>query len=357
MKKKGKKTRSNYKGNRKEKRVRNNFGKPRRNPSGPKGDRFYTKEDIFISRMASILRVHKGDVRYIFSQRARTTIRLNPLKNDPKDTLRLLEDRGYELESIAWAPNTYFINNRDKAEVSQIKEYQEGYFYIQDLASILDTLVLDPKEGESILDMCAAPGSKTTHIAAMTDNKSKILANDIEVNRTNSLRNVINQFGAKSAKITLSNGAEFGKKYPNYFDRVLLDAPCSGEGRIYMKGDKPLRFWSIKKVKSSVMIQRELIESAFRTLKHGGYMVYSTCTLEPEENEGIITYLLEKYPNARLEDIEVVNSEEFDDFRDLVSPGITHWSGKNYDTSVKKSIRIKPSHEMMGFYIALIRKE
>ena len=204
--------------------------------------------------------------------------------------------------------------------------------------------------------MCSAPGSKTTHIAAITRNWAKILANDIEVSRTNSLRNVIEQFGAKSAKITLSDGAEFGKKYPNYFDRVLLDAPCSGEGRIYMKADKSLRFWSIKKVKSSVMIQKSLIESAFRTLKPGGTLVYSTCTLEPDENEGVVSYLLDKYPNAQVEDIDIVNSPEFDKFRDLTIPGILRWSGKSYDPAVKKTVRIIPSSEMMGFYIAKIAK-
>jgi 16S rRNA (cytosine1407-C5)-methyltransferase len=341
------------------KRLRSNFHKKRKPDyvvPNQNQERFYTKEDIFISRIASILRVHKGDVRRIFSQRARTTIRLNPLKNNVRTTKRDLERRGYQLEAITWAPNTFFVNNRDKAEISQISEYQNGYFYIQDLASILDSLVLDPQKNEDILDMCSAPGSKTTHIAAITRNGSKILANDIEVSRTNSLRNVIEQFGARSAKITLSDGAEFGKKYPNYFDRVLLDAPCSGEGRIYMKVEKSLRFWSIKKVKSSVMIQKSLIESAFKTLKPGGTLVYSTCTLEPDENEGVVSYLLDKYPNAQVEDIDIVNSPEFDKFRDLTTPGILHWSGKSYDPEVKKTVRIIPSSEMMGFYIAKITK-
>lgn len=342
------------------KRLRSNFHKKRKPENfDPKQniERFYTKEDIFISRMASILRVHKGDVRSIFSQRARTTIRLNPLKYNVRTTKRDLEKRGYEFEAIPWSPNTFFINNRDKSEISQTSEYQNGYFYIQDLASILDTLVLDPQKNEDILDMCSAPGSKTTHIAAVTRNGAKILANDIEVSRTNSLKNVIEQFGARSAKITLSDGAEFGKKYPNYFDRVLLDAPCSGEGRIYMKVEKSLRFWSIKKVKSIQMIQKSLIESAFKTLKPGGTLVYSTCTLEPDENEGVVSFLLERYSNAKVEKISLVDSPEFTRFKDLTEPGILHWSGKNYDPAVKDTLRIKPSSEMMGFYIAKISKQ
>lgn len=344
------------------KKLRTNYRKPRRPKFQGSGqgqsDKFYTKDDIFISRMASILRIPKSKVRELFSQRARTVIRLNGLMARPEFTKRNLLRKGYDLEAIPWAPNTYFVNNKDKSEVSQTDEYRHGDFYIQDLSSILDTLVLEPEQKDKILDMCSAPGSKTTHIADVTKNKATILANDIEVSRTNSLRNVVDQFGAeKSVKITLSNATEFGKKYPDYFDKVLLDAPCSGEGRIYMKGDKPLRFWSIKKVKSSVMVQRELIESAFRTLKPEGVLVYSTCTLEPEENEGIVSYLLEKHKNAELMDIDIVNDKSFESFKDKVVPGITHWSGNNYDPQVKRSIRVLPSAEMMGFYIAKITKK
>ncbi|MDX9738828.1 MAG: RsmB/NOP family class I SAM-dependent RNA methyltransferase [Candidatus Dojkabacteria bacterium] len=338
--------------------LRTNFKRKRAVPfyDSSKEERYYTKEDIFISRMASILRVSKAQIVPIFSQRARTTIRLNSLKARPQDTFKSLKLRGYVLEEIPWAPDTYFVNNRDKDEVSQTEEYRHGDFYIQNLSSILGTLVLDPKPRETIVDLCSAPGSKTTHIAQLTNNKATILANEIEVSRTNSLRNVVEQFGATSVKITLSDAREFGRKYPDYFDKVLLDAPCSGEGMIYLKGPKPLRFWSIKKVKGSSTLQKELIESAFRTLKSGGTLVYSTCTLEPEENEAIVTYLLDKHRNAKVVDIDLISSDKFKAFKQFTSPGITHWSGNTYDPSVKKSIRILPSPEMMGFYIAKIVK-
>ncbi len=338
------------------KRVRNNYKKPRDfNPNTP--EKYFTKDDVFISRMASILRIPKERVLNIFNQRARTTIRLNGLRGDVKETYKMLKSRGYELESILWSPNTYFVNNKDKAEISQIEEYRHGLFYIQDLSSILAALILDAKPKDKVLDMCSAPGSKTTHIADLTNNKAIIMANELEVSRTNSLRNVIEQFGAENTKITLSDGRDFGKKYPDYFDKVLLDAPCSGEGRIYMRGPKPLRFWSIKKIKSLSMVQEELIESAFITLKTGGTLVYSTCTLEPEENEAVVTSLLKRHKNAQVVELDLVNSNLFKQFKKFTSPGITHWSGKDYDPSVKKSIRILPSSEMMGFYIAKIVKK
>jgi 16S rRNA (cytosine1407-C5)-methyltransferase len=139
--------------------------------------------------------------------------------------------------------------------------------------------------------------------------------------------------------------------------KVLLDAPCSGEGLIYLKGDKPLRFWNIKKVKPMVRVQRDLAESAFLALKKGGEMIYSTCTLEPEENEGIVTHLLDKFPNAQLEEVTLFDSPEFAQYSDLVKRGIREWNDVYYNPEVSKTYRILPSAKMMGFYIARIVKK
>jgi 16S rRNA C967 or C1407 C5-methylase (RsmB/RsmF family) len=169
---------------------RSNYNKPRRSQHSynkPKEKReFYTKENIFVSRMASILLLPKSQIVPLFSQRAKTTIRLNPLKGDVKKTKNSLIKKGYDLEQIPWEENTYFVLNQDKNEVSQSREYDEGKFYIQNLSSILASILLEPKRGERILDMCAAPGSKTTHIAALTDNQAEIIANDSEISRVNS---------------------------------------------------------------------------------------------------------------------------------------------------------------------------
>jgi 16S rRNA (cytosine1407-C5)-methyltransferase len=325
--------------------TRHNYKKPRKRPVEKR--KFYTKENIFISRLASILKMPKWKIKPLFSQRAITTIRLNSLKGDPKKTKKLLEKRGYELEPVKWAKDVYFVLNKDKKEVSKIREYEDGLFYIQNLSSILAALVLEPEQNDKVLDMCAAPGSKTTHIAQLTNNKAEIVANDSEVQRLGSLQNVLYQFGARSAKTALNDGEVFGSKYPNMFDKILLDAPCSGEGMIYFPGEKPLRFWSIKKIKASAYTQRKLIESAFKSLKPGGTLVYSTCTLEPEENEGVVTHLLNSFTNAKLEDINIdVNAEQ----------GIQRWSGNSYHRDIDKTIRILPSPEMMGFYIAKIKK-
>jgi len=324
----------------------------------PVRERFYTKEDVFVSRMASILMVPKGKIPWLFSQRPITTIRLNSLKGDIEDTKMELLSKGYDLQEIPWSKDTYFVMNKDKAEVSQTEMYTDGRYYIQNLSSILATLVLDPKEKETILDLCAAPGSKTTHIADVTKNKATVIANDIDMGRISDLQSVVDQFGAK-VKVTLSDGKDFGKKYPVYFDKVLLDAPCSGEGLIYFRNGDPLRFWSMDKVKRSMFEQKELVESAFKALKHGKYMIYSTCTLEPEENEGVLTHLLKIFPNAKIEKIEIKEEivKSFPELRNSIASGITKWSGNLYDKQVRNAIRIIPNKMMMGFFIAKISKE
>ncbi len=333
--------------------LRKNYKTPRNKSQQRK---YYTKEDIFLSRMASILQMPKGKVKHLFFQRSRTTIRLNNLKNNPEHTYKVLtKTKSWKLQEVKNLEHTYFVNNKDKDEVANTQEYKAGHFYIQDLSSILSVYILDPKKGEDILDLAAAPGSKTTLISSLIDNQGKIVANDLDEKRIGRLNNVLHQFGSKNVEVTNKDGKILGKIYPNHFDRIILDALCSGEGRIYLAGRNPLRFWSIKMSNAMVKTQKELIESAFKSLSVGGTLVYSTCTLEPDENEGVVTHLLNKYENARMKDIEFV--KDLDPLlTDKITNGITKWSGNTYHQEVAKSIRINPSPEMMGFYIAKITK-
>lgn len=158
---------------------------------------FYTKEDIFLSRLASILQVPKEKVKLMFSQRAESVIRLNPLAGDVNRIKELLERYGVEMEPIAWSENTYRVVNKDKSELGEMGEYDKGLFYIQSTSSMLPAIVLEPKAGEKILDMCAAPGSKTSQIAAMTGDKAEITASDDDYIRAKKLESVLKQFHVK----------------------------------------------------------------------------------------------------------------------------------------------------------------
>lgn len=319
--------------------------------------KYYTKEDIFLSRMASILKMPKGVAHEKFSERTVTAIRLNNLVADPAEIKKALEDSGAILEPVEWSADTYIVSNRDKSDLGESDAYKRGLFYIQNLSSMLPAIILNPSTEDAVLDMCAAPGSKTTQLAAMMHNKGKIVANDADSHRISKLRSVLDLFNVKNTQVRNEPGGGIGKREEGHYDKVLLDAPCSGEGLIYLKGDKPLRFWNIKKVKPMVKIQKDLVESAFRSLKKGGAMVYSTCTLEPEENEGVITHLLEKFPNADLQEVPLFESSEFAEDKDLVKRGIREWNDVYYNPEVSKTYRIMPGSKMMGFYIAKIIKK
>jgi tRNA (cytosine49-C5)-methyltransferase len=210
---------------------------------------------------------------------------------------------------------------------------------------MIPPLVLDPEPGELILDMCAAPGSKTTQIAAMMKNQGLLVANDYKGMRVAPLGLNVQRMGGTNVIITLMEGRYF-KNF--MFDRILVDAPCSGTGTI-RKSFKTLRIWNPIMIKRLAGTQRQLIESAFEILKPGGTLVYSTCTMEPEEDEGIIDYLVGKYPNAYLEEISL-NIRRSDP--------ILEFEGIRYNPEIKKCLRIWPQdNDTEGFFVAKIRKE
>ncbi|MCA9374700.1 RsmB/NOP family class I SAM-dependent RNA methyltransferase [Candidatus Dojkabacteria bacterium] len=318
--------------------------------------KFYTKENIFISRLASILNVSKKDVNRMFNERVVSAIRLNPLAGPVENIKSRVESKGFTLEPVSWSKDTYIIRDNDKSELSKITEYKSGLFYIQSLSSMLPVIALGSKPGERILDMCAAPGSKTSMIAALTGDKADLVANDQDFRRIGKLRNIIYQFHIKNIKVTQTPGESIGSRFSSHFDKVLLDAPCSGEGLIYLRSPRPLRFWSIKKVKAMSKLQKKLIESAYLCLKPGGTLVYSTCTLEPDENEAVLTHLIERHTEAKIEEISVVKGDSFEEYKQLVTPGIKHWSGNDYSEQVTKAVRVIPSSLMPAFFIAKIRK-
>ncbi|MBI2357195.1 RsmB/NOP family class I SAM-dependent RNA methyltransferase [Candidatus Dojkabacteria bacterium] len=319
--------------------------------------KYYTKLDVFLSRMASILKVPTGIAKGLFSERTVTTIRLNNLVQIPDKTVDQLEALGAVLEKVQWLEDTYIVMNMDKSDLAVTQMYKQGFFYIQNLSSMIPAAILSPKAGETVLDLCAAPGSKTTQMASMMNNKGKIVANDADRARVGKLIQVLEMFNVKNTEARFGAGEGIGKREEGHYDKILLDAPCSGEGLIYLKGEKPLRFWNIKKIKPMANIQKKLIESAFRALKRGGTLVYSTCTLEPEENEGVVTHLLSTFKDAEIEEVELFSSEAFKDEAKHVKRGIMEWNEYRYFPHVSKTYRIIPSGKMMAFYIAKIIKK
>ncbi len=318
--------------------------------------KYYTKTDIFLARMASILKKPTGVVNNMFKERAVTAIRLNPLIEEPQVIYQRLRKLKFEMVRVPWLDNTYIVTNFDKGEIGSLPEYQEGLYYIQNLSSMIPPLLLNPNSNEKVLDMCAAPGSKTTQLASYMDNKGQIVANDVDAWRVGKLKEVLIQFNVLNTEVKNEDANNYGKVEQEQYDKILLDAPCSGEGLIYLAKPMSLRFWNVKKAKGLVHIQKDLIESAFRALKKGGVMVYSTCTLEPDENEGVVTHLLKKYNKAQVVPVPLFESKEFANYKKHVKRGILKWNTTEYAKEVHDTYRILPSSEMMGFYIAMIKK-
>ncbi len=282
--------------------------------------------------------------RYSLSFLTRS-IRINTLLTTTKETTKSIEAKGWKLTPIPWCKEGFWIQNPERRDVGNLLEHQTGKIYVQEAASMIPPLILQPKPGEIVLDMCAAPGSKTTQMAAMMKNEGLLIANDYKGQRLQSLGINIQRSGLTNVVVTLMHGKRF-KDFQ--FDKILVDAPCSGTGTI-RKSLKTIRIWNAGMITKLARQQHELIETAFNNLKPGGEMVYSTCSVEPEEDEGVVSWLLNKYPDA-----EVVK---------VVLPGlklgkpVMEFEGETYNKQVKHTMRIWPQdNDTEGFFVAKIRK-
>jgi len=270
----------------------------------------------------------------------RKSIRVNTLKTDVKEIKKRIPD----LKQIPWCQEGFWIQGE---AIGNLPEHFLGYIYLQEAASMIPPEVLQPEEQDSILDLCASPGSKTTQTAAKMKNNGLIIANDNQISRLKPLQINLQRCGVTNTVITLMEGRWF-KNYPQKFDRIMVDAPCSGIGAI-RKSLQTIQWWNPNFVKQMAGLQKQLLETAFNLLKEDGTLVYSTCTLEPEENEGVIHNLLSAYENAKLEKInlEIKKSEP-----------ILEFEGQAYNPEVKKCLRIWPQdNDTEGFFIAKIRKK
>jgi NOL1/NOP2/sun family putative RNA methylase len=285
----------------------------------------------------------------------RKCIRVNTLKASVEDIKNRLEDR-WQLEPIPWCKEGFWITYKDgkRFDLGNLIEHHLGYIYVQEAASMIPPRVLDPQPGETVLDMCAAPGSKTTQIAMYMKDKGILVANDIAGSRLKALGMNMQRCGVSNAVLTMMQEHRFlrlANQYPEFrFDRILVDAPCSGTGTI-RKSLRTIMMWNPLGITKLNKIQRNLIDVAFNLLKPNGVMVYSTCTIEPEENEAVVSYLLDKYPNAKLEDIDHVA------LGINRTPSITKFQDLKILPEVKKCLRIHPyDNDTEGFFVARIRK-
>jgi 16S rRNA (cytosine1407-C5)-methyltransferase len=273
-------------------------------------------------------------------------LRINSLKTTPEIISKKLFSRyGIETTLIPEMPFALKVTRGGELAGKTI-EHILGYYYIQGLSSMIPALVLSPGENDLVLDLCAAPGSKTTQLAELMNNKGTLVANEIQLSRLKALVHNIERMNIINAGVLHQKGELLSKVYNNHFDKILVDAPCSGLG-IIQKKEEVIKWWDAKSVLGLAEIQWKLIISAIKMLKVEGELVYSTCTLTTEENELIINKVLSKYPVELIKiNLPVTNHE-----------GLTQIHGENVNPDLAKGRRIFPWETGTdGFFIVKLKK-
>ncbi len=271
-------------------------------------------------------------------------VRINTLLAEKEKTIKILMQ--YEIEQLPFYENGFIVKQRQGLGNSML--HYAGHIYIQDISSMIPPVLLEPKPYEYVLDISAAPGSKTTQMADMMNNTGVIIANEPHLKRAKSLVSNIERLGVINAIIMRRDGRQLTPYFEETFDKILIDAPCSSEataGRSY----RVLNMWSINSVKRLSGIQRGLLVNAYKMLKPGGRMVYSTCTFAPEENEEVVSYLLKRFLDTTTIPVKIngINAVR----------GIVEWEGKEYHPLVTNTLRIYPhKNRGEGFTITVIEK-
>ncbi len=274
------------------------------------------------------------------------SIRCNTLLlEDCRLLVERLEERGFELEQTGILSYAYRVVNESGSLGSTI-EHLLGYYYIQGIGSMLTSVLLSPREGEFVADLASAPGGKTTHMAQIMNNKGCILSVDKSLARVKKLRSNIQRMHVKNTVVLRKDILRI-TGLEEFFDKVLLDAPCTGEGLIVFKKErKTSRTMDDLRKMSGLQIQ--LLEKAMELLKPGGTLLYSTCSIAPEENEYVLSNVL-----SRRDDIEVLPTR----YGRVGSPGIVEYNNTVFHDDMRKCLRVYPHRDgMEGFFYCLLRK-
>lgn len=272
-----------------------------------------------------------------YSKRRRTTLRVNTIKSDINIIKEQLKSNNVNFETTEWNENALIIKNANEDKIRKLEIYKNGEIYLQSLSSMIPAIILSAKEGENILDMTAAPGGKTTQIASLSNNKAIITACEKNKIRAERLKYNLDKQGVKRVSVIVQDARKLDDLFS--FDKILLDAPCSGSGTIDINNEKLDKTFTQELVYRSIEIQKQLLNKAIKILKKNGELIYSTCSILKEENENIIKEVISK------NNIELVpiKNEYFKDIPLL-------------PTSLEGTICVYPNETYEGFFIAKLRK-
>lgn len=297
----------------------------------------------FCARYRQVIPDFEVFVEYM-NRPLRRTFRVNTLKATRERVREVLAE--LQPEPIAWSELAFAVS--EGAGLGRTLAHFLGLIYVQEAASMVPPLVLQPEPDETVLDIAAAPGSKTTQMAAMMSNTGLVIANDISIERLRGLIGNIDRAGCLNVAVCRGDGIRVGRALEGSCDRVLVDAPCSAEGTM-RRSNEALDRWSVRAIAGFSRVQQGLILAGFRALKPGGIMVYSTCTLAPEENEAVVAHLLRERPDAVVDEVRLPGL--------VMRPALAGWLDTEFPVEVTRCRRILPQdNDTEAFFVARIRR-
>ncbi len=302
----------------------------------------------FTERMQKLLQDEYQNFLKSYEKERLYGLRFNPLKAVNKNKDIFLSQMPFELEPVPWTDEGFYY--RQSAQPGKHAFHEAGAYYIQEPSAMAVVEVLAPKPGERILDLCAAPGGKSSHIAGKMMGKGLLVSNEIISGRAKILSQNIERMGIANAVVCNETPERLAEFFPSYFDRILVDAPCSGEG-MFRKDETAINEWSFENVKMCADRQKMILENAASMLKPGGILVYSTCTFSVEENEGVINDFLKIH-----EEFSIARAEQEDFFGDRDREQLKSWID-NPEPDIEHTIRLWP-HKINGegHFIAKLKK-
>lgn len=272
-----------------------------------------------------------------YKQRRKTTLRINTIKTSHGFAKNKLIEANIDFEEVSWSNDALIIKNADESDIRNLNLYDNGEIYLQSLSSMLPPILLEPKSRDNILDMAAAPGGKTTQIAALTNNEAMITACEVNKIRSERLKYNLEKQGVTCSYVMMTDARRLDDFFS--FDKILLDAPCSGSGTIYAEDDKLNKTFTQKLIEQSSRTQLALLKKAIKLLKPGGEIIYSTCSILDCENESIVQKALQ---GTKAEIIPI----EFKNIKDIPL----------LPTKIPGTMCVCPNELFEGFFIAKIRK-
>lgn len=297
----------------------------------------------FITKMALLLQSESESFFKALKEPKVSGLRIHPLKISKES---FINNSPFDLSPILFYEHGFYYNAK-KDEPGKHPYHHAGVYYIQEPSAMVPVKILQPQPGQLVLDLCAAPGGKSTQLALMMKNEGLLVSNEIHPKRAKILAENIERLGVRNCVVTNETPERLADHFPQFFDKILVDAPCSGEG-MFRKDEEAIKYWSEEHVLRCARTQKEILKSAYKMLRPGGELVYSTCTFSPEENEQVIEWFVENFPNMSL--MEVPKDAGMED-------GRVDWT-LNQRKEMKKCIRLWP-HKIKGegHFVAKLKKE